>query len=860
MHTLSFRATSLTLAALAMASQLVALPLATHESNDDGIDAAVLDARPSTSNAGAGPEVGGHISPRDRAELTDLIRKSRSRFTEGPAGIVCDNDSQRLVHRFVTGHHTVHDQAGELLWSTRLSSIDRGSASWTADGLASSSIHENRLAFSWGAGVEEWFVNETGGVEHGFTIEQAPFAADSDSSPLSLEIQLGGPLSARVAGDGRSVELIDGEGSSRLRYEDLKVFDSYGTDLPATMAVDSGVLSIVVDDRGATYPIVIDPTIVNGHYLKGSELEGLDEFGTSVSASNGTVVVGAPHDDGPSNSTAGVGAVYVFVRSGHTWTEQAVLRGNGLSANADFGRSVAVSGDWLAVCAPGASGGRVFMYQRSAGTWTLTQILPALSCTSVDIDGLTTVGGAPGALGGLGAAYVWQFVSPTWNLVKTLTASNAGAGDLFGHDVAIDVDHIIVGAPYEAGDPTLPPSDNSIAGAGAAYIYTRAGNWPELQRLKSDLAAGVPSTVLTRENFGWSVAISQDSGSGDYYALVGAPLEDSTVPGIHLTTPTSFTLDSDTGAVFAWHYAGSTYSLQARFKASTVEPSGTGVMFEKKDAFGDSVDIDESFAVVGASQESSPSTHRDNDESSNSSPASGAAYIFERDSGGTWSQKSYLKATNTDAGDIYGYSVAVSGLDIAIGAPREDSVSQSIDSGESDNSVVDAGAAYTVDLGFYSTTGSTFCLGDGSSGVGCPCGNQPPLYSAEGCHNSATLWSPKRGAVMTTTGSSSVALADLVFHVNQGTPGNTGIFLQGATSAAPIPFKDGLYCLSGTTVRLETVPIDSYGYAFSTVSIPAVGVVAPGDLRFYQFWYRDPSPPGPCGTGSNFSSGVSIQW
>jgi len=72
--------------------------------------------------------------------------------------------------------------------------------------------------------------------------------------------------------------------------------------------------------------------------------------------------------------------------------------------------------------------------------------------------------------------------------------------------------------------------------------------------------------------------------------------------------------------------------------------------------------------VVGAIYESSNSAGVDGDENDNSLDNSGAAYVFVRDSFGTWTQQHYLKASNPIANDNFGYGVAVDGNSVAVGA------------------------------------------------------------------------------------------------------------------------------------------------------------------------------------------------
>ena len=98
-------------------------------------------------------------------------------------------------------------------------------------------------------------------------------------------------------------------------------------------------------------------------------------------------------------------------------------------------------------------------------------------------------------------------------------------------------------------------------------------------------------------------------------------------------------------------------------------------------------------AVVGAYQEASNATGINGDQANNSAGSAGAAYVFVR-SGTTWSQQAYLKASNTDPVDLFGYSVAVSGDTAIVGALGESSNATGINGDQSDNSAGGAGAAY----------------------------------------------------------------------------------------------------------------------------------------------------------------------
>src|SRR5262249_9086539 len=108
---------------------------------------------------------------------------------------------------------------------------------------------------------------------------------------------------------------------------------------------------------------------------------------------------------------------------------------------------------------------------------------------------------------------------------------------------------------------------------------------------------------------------------------------------------------------------------------------------------GSSAAVSGDTVVVGAPYESSNATGVDGDPSTNSAPSAGAAYVFVR-SGTNWSQQAYLKASNTDANDGFGTTVAVSGDTVVVGAYGESSNATGVHGDQSDNNAQWAGAAY----------------------------------------------------------------------------------------------------------------------------------------------------------------------
>ena len=182
--------------------------------------------------------------------------------------------------------------------------------------------------------------------------------------------------------------------------------------------------------------------------------------------------------------------------------------------------------------------------------------------------------------------------------------------------------------------------------------------------------------------FGRSIALS---GDGDTLA-VGAPLEDSNTTVIGGNQADNSATYS--GAVYVFTRSGTTWSQQAYVKASNTDAS---------DRFGVSVALsgDGDTLAVGAYEERSNATGINGNQADNSAGDSGAVYVFTR-SGTTWSQQAYVKASNTDASDEFGVSVALSGdgTTLAVGAYLEGSNATGIGGNQADNSAIRSGAVY----------------------------------------------------------------------------------------------------------------------------------------------------------------------
>ena len=212
-------------------------------------------------------------------------------------------------------------------------------------------------------------------------------------------------------------------------------------------------------------------------------------------------------------------------------------------------------------------------------------------------------------------------------------ASNTGAADEFGFSVSLSGDGhtMAVGAPYENGN------------AGAVYVFIYNGStWVQEEYLKASDAAA-------NDNFGFSVVLSED---GNILAV-----------GANGAT-------SNTGAVYVNSRSGSTWTQESVITASNAAGS---------DEFGFSLSLsdDGNSLVVGAIGEDSDANAITTDgtgEGDNSAGSAGAAYMFLR-SGGSWPQQAYVKASNSDPSDQFGWAVSLSGdgNTLAVGANKEGS-------------------------------------------------------------------------------------------------------------------------------------------------------------------------------------------
>ncbi len=628
---------------------------------------------------------------------------------------------------------------GAWQWGLELKSYGFGENQNPVNGTPAVKAGGRGLAYQWDAAVQEWFVNDRRGLEHGFTVKERPESPVAAPAPLAFTFSTRGTLRPRVSTDAQTVLFLDASGATVLNYSGLKVWDADGKVLASHFTPVAGGVRLWVEERGARYPLTIDP-VAQRAFLKPAAVgttQAGDYFGSSVAVSGDTVVVGAPNEDSastgvnsaPDEDATSSGAAYVFVRSGTGWAQQAYLKPAAVGttqAGDYFGSSVAISGDTVVVGAYGedsattgvnstpnegkTDSGAAYVFVRSGTVWTQQAYLkPAAvgSATdwfgrSVAVAGDTVVVGAYGedssttgvnstpneGSADSGAAYVFVRSGTVWAqqaYLKPAVVGTTQAEDHFGWAVAVAGDTAVVGAYGEDSSTTgvNASPDEDAPDSGAAYVFVRSGTvWTQQACLKP---AAVGATQAG-DRFGWSVAVSGDT------AVVGAYGEDSAATGVNSSPDEGAT---DSGAAYVFARSGSVWTQQACLKPAAVGTTQAG------DWFGWSVAVAGDTAVVGAREEDSSTTgvYSEPDEGAFSS---GAAYVFAR-SGTVWTQQAYLKPAavgTTQAVDWFGTSVAVAGNTAVVGAPREDSAATGVNSAP-DEGASASGAAYVFAIGSH---------------------------------------------------------------------------------------------------------------------------------------------------------------
>ncbi len=510
--------------------------------------------------------------------------------------------------------------------------------------MANPRASADRVSYSHGS-LKEWYANGPLGLEQGFVVSARPSAG---SGPMTFSLALSGNLASRLQ---HGSLLLTGQGVA-LDYGGLLATDARGHVLHSWLQLIGGRLLIRVDDRGAVYPLRIDPLLQQAE-LTASSGASEDELGASVAVSGDTIVVGAP------NFKVGEvhqGAAFVFVRPATGWAtahQNAELTSSNGEEGDEFGESVAISGNNVVVGAhfekvgghDGQGAAYVFVMPRTGWAGSLTQSAELVASDgamldhlgfSVAISGKTVLAGAPHRNGEQGAAYVFSEPSGGWGSKEAgetvtqaaeLTASGGAANDELGLSVAVSGKTGVAGAPGHK----VAESEKQ----GTVYAFSEpSGGWgsKEAGEVVNQAAELIASGGAAKDELGLSVAVSGGT------VVTGAP-------GKGLAY-----VFSEPGGGWGSKKAGEVVNQAAQLTAPTP-------------VLGESVVVSGTTAIAGA-----PSQNLGKGEIE----FQGALYVFVMPAGG-WkgsvSQTAELTGEKEQDFEFFGHSVAISGDTLLIGAP-----------------------------------------------------------------------------------------------------------------------------------------------------------------------------------------------
>ena len=524
--------------------------------------------------------------------------------------------THRMTPGFAPGTMTYAASVGYLIHSIQLTIVPQVAGSTISVGGGPATAGEPSPPFALNVGLTSIpvVITPPGGsptayqvnVTRGADVAQQAYLKASNTDPddffgLSLDVH-GDTIVVGAVGEASAATGVDGDQAD----------DS---------ASDSGA-AYVFRGSGSTW--------TQEAYLKASNTNTNDGFGQSVAIDGDTIVVGAPGEDSAAtgvdgnqadNSASGAGAVYVFVRTGTTWTQQAYLKASNTDAGDQFGSAVAIDGDTLVVGATGEDSaattvdgdqdddsssfaGAAYVFTRTDGVWSQRAYLKSSPVAgvlgvAVSISGDTIAVGALGGIGGKGSVWIFRRNGASW----ALEASPPPPGDTvdlelanseFGTSVAVWGDTLSVGAPL---------GFNSICGCtwGSVHVYTRTGTtWSAPTRLSQ----GLPDAELGRSGAIWEDVVAS-----------GAPADYNGATGV-TTDMQGEGSKPNSGAAYL-HRLG-TSTANRKLKASN---SAADDYFSVVSIWADTL-------VVGAYQEDSNATGVGGDQSNNSAASSGAVYVI----------------------------------------------------------------------------------------------------------------------------------------------------------------------------------------------------------------------------------------
>lgn len=327
-----------------------------------------------------------------------------------------------------------------------------------------------------------------------------------------------------------------------------------------------------------------DSQWIEDGFVSASDARSSGQFGASLALSGNRLAVGAPCQGYQGHCS---GAVYIFERDASGWDEVAYLYAPDGATETRFGSDVALSADTLAVATADTGASYVFHY--ADGDWQQQAAIPLpwgsrlYGTSSIALSGDTLAIGfvhyrVVRVLGRVGTLWSEQAMLRAFPL-------DAPRTEQWGASVALTSDVLVIGAPITGAEADVAQCEPEFESGGAVYVFDRVGDdWVHSQRLTSPGAAGCDA-------FAVDVAVWGDNGTAQHIA-VGAMSETS----------------GDDGAVWMFQRSEASWIEQAALAA----PSPlSGERFGSPVALGDGV------VAVGARALARDPSHQ------------GAVYVFQ---------------------------------------------------------------------------------------------------------------------------------------------------------------------------------------------------------------------------------------
>ena len=428
--------------------------------------------------------------------VQDQIRRSeyevrwqeKTHLPDLPAAFQAPNRAQNLRTYFTPTGIRVIPRTGDPSaweWGLEFARIGRAIIRQVPE-RAEPSVERNRVEYRRGT-LLEWYVNGPRGLEQGFTLAEPPaLKPDRPVAHLCLDLRVTGTLRATLR-DAHTVEFLSSSGVRVLQYGSPRALDAGGRQLPVHLELAECMLSIVVNDTDARYPITIDPLTTSAEWTVESNQAdaglgwSLAPAGDVNADGFSDVIIAAPYFD-TGQPHAGRAFVYHGSASGLETSSAWMFEGD--QPYGYLGWSVATAGD---VNADGYS----------------DIIVSAHSYDAVESDaGRAYV--FHGSAVGLSAGADWWADGDQEN--AKFGFSVATAGDVNGDGYS----DVVIGAPYY--------DDSTHVDCGAAFVYYGSA---------SGLSETPAWTHLIGEEdseFGYSVATAgDDTGDGFADVIIGAP-------------------------------------------------------------------------------------------------------------------------------------------------------------------------------------------------------------------------------------------------------------------------------------------------------------------------------------------------